>query len=119
MTKFEQYNEDLAKVYEVIPESIVNALIERDAINMFGNNWHQMYQYNTNNSSIIYGHFESAIYDLSKTVKKNIIKKELYFMYYKSAGKTYTQDAAKEFVEKELKKDYTKLILNPVYKDGI
>lgn len=117
MKKFEQYNEDLAKAYGTMPKSIVNALIEKDAINMYGKDWHQMYQYSTSNDSIIYGLFEDAIYDLSKTVKKNILKKEFDWIYYKQAKEFYSNDGGKEFLEQEMKKEYVQLILNPVYQD--
>lgn len=125
----EDYVQPMFKKYESIPTKLKYIFIEKDFINMFGKqmaNAQISYMYD-NSADFIFA-FEGALYSLSKTVKKNLLKKyfeELalddyikladsgsYFKYF--SGK-WLQD--KEYfinfvTERESKKEYVDLIYN-------
>jgi len=113
----------LERRYSIIPQRIQNALVERDFKDMYGVKGCEFI-----NSA---GHWpillENAIAALSKTVKKNILKREWEWMAFKEFKPTiiklgtlpnYTEtwednkeEAIKFFIAREENKEYVKLIL--------
>lgn len=125
----EDYLQPMFKKYESIPTKLKYMFIEKDFTRMFGKQMadDQMRYMYDDSEDFIFG-FENALYSLSKTIKKNLIKKYFeklafdewyeiaesgsYFKYF--SGK-WLQD--KEFfinfiTERESKKDYIDLIYN-------
>ena len=128
----EDYVDPMFKKYESIPTKLKYMFIEKDFTIMFGKQMadDQMRYMYDDSEDFIFG-FENALYSLSKTIKKNLIKKYLkelalyeHYGLYKSGmfweffphlSGEWLQD--KEYfinfiIKRESKKDYIDLIYN-------
>jgi len=103
--KWKVYLDELSDKYKEIPQAIKTAIIEKDFKNMFGSRYSEFLNYDSTDWNLL---LENAIAGLSRTVKKNILKKEWEWMAYKE----FPNNPIKwpDFLAAESKKEYVKLI---------
>jgi hypothetical protein len=128
----EDYMQPMFKKYESVPTKLKYIFIKKDFVKMFGK---ELATYHLNMMSpkcddFIFG-FENALYEFSKTIKKNLLKKYfeelaldewyklqelgVFYEYFPNLSGKWLQD--KEFfinfvTERENKKEYIDLIFN-------
>lgn len=128
---FEQYLGVLRENFNNIPQEIKSAIVDRDYKEMYG------WEYTGHDGTPLDIAFENAIYSLSKTVKKNIIKKTvdnllvpneywslqrsgMFYEFFPQLSGELGKDReafTKFWMNRENSKGWIDLVLNPVYKD--
>lgn len=127
----EDYLQPMFKKYESIPTKLKYMFIEKDYISMYGKGFAQdQIRYMYDDSETFIFAFENALYEFSKTVKKNVLKKYfedltykeyfyllksgMFWEFFPNLSGEYSQDKGffTSFVtERENNKKYVKLIL--------
>lgn len=129
--KWKEHLKQLEDRYKEIPREIKREIVDRDYNNMYG------WEYTGHDGTPFIIALENAIYSLSKTVKKNIINKTvktllvpneywalqrsgMFFEFFPEMTGILGEDAeefTKFWFEREEKKGWIKLILEPEYED--
>lgn len=128
---FEEYLTDLNNSFKNIPQEIKSAIVNRDYKDMYG------WEYTGHDGTPFNIAFENAVYSLGKIVKRNIIKKiadnilvpneywalqrsGMFYEFFPHLSGELGRDReefTKFWMERERKKGWIELVLNPVYKD--
>lgn len=130
-----QFPTTLSKIAFSAPEQIKMAFIEQDFKNMYGAREHQRF-INSEWHLGIDWLFESAVYALGKTKKRNIIRNQwanmalveykellksgMFYEFFPQMSGEWEKDKMQfvEFIiDRETKKEWIESVLNPNYKD--